>query len=129
MEQRFCALIDERLVEDTLFLRRGPGMPRLLSPNPVVEKGLMLGPVLRDKNGRWTMWYTQVIPRNPKTDMVRYDMPLLIAYSQDGIQWEKPKMGIVNDPLYVNQPNAIIGPKQMGIGKNGLFELIDRYGL
>jgi predicted RNA binding protein YcfA (HicA-like mRNA interferase family) len=24
---------------------------------------------------------------------------------------------------------AIIGPKQMGIGKNGLFELIDKYGL
>lgn len=42
----------------TLFLRRTPGMPRMLSRMPVINPGEPLGPVIRDKSGRWTMWYT-----------------------------------------------------------------------
>lgn len=112
MEHQYHALIDDRLVEDTLFLRRGVGTPRLLSPDPVVPKGELLGTVHRDAAGRWTMWYTQFIPRDPATDLTGCESPMMIARSTDGIHWEKPDLGLVTGPRYAGHPNVIIGWKQ-----------------
>jgi hypothetical protein len=109
--ERF-ALIDERLVEDTLHLRRGLGMPEFKHREPVVSPGESLGVVLRDNEGLWRMYYTAFITRDPAVDLVGCETPLLLAYSNDGINWEKPNFGIVDAPGYQDHPNAIIGPKQ-----------------
>ena len=112
MPSQYFALIDDRLVEDAMFLRRGLGMPRLLSPQPVVDPGESLGAVLRDRDGLWRMWYCVYVIRDPQVDLVGCDTPECIAYSRDGITWEKPALNLVDDPLYAKHPNAIIGPKQ-----------------
>jgi hypothetical protein len=129
MKRIYGALIDERLVEDSLFLRRGPGMPRLLSPEPVVTNGHLLGNVKRDSTRRWTMWYEQVIPRDPKVEQIRYHTPCLIAHSQDGIHWDKPVMGISDNPIYADHPNVIIGAKQQDANGRFITGLVGMSGL
>lgn len=112
MTTHFCALIDERHVEDTLFLRRGLGMPRLLQQEPVIDPGQSFGPIIRDANGRWTMWYIVFVTRDIQKDLVGCETPQCIAYSRDGIHWEKPSPGIRSDPIYADHPNIIIASHQ-----------------
>ena len=117
MHRHYCALIDERFVEDTLFLRRGLGMPRILSPQPLISPGQSFGPIIRDKHGRWTMWYISFVTHDPETDGVGCETPQLIAYSDDGIHWEKPDLGIRREPIFADQPNIMIASHQRD--KNG----------
>ena len=113
--QRF-ALIDERLVEDTRFLRRTLGMPRLLRREPVIDPGQSFGSVLRDKKGLWRMWYITFQTRDPKKDLVGCATPEHIAYSRDGIHWKKPLLGLVKE-RGTRKNNIIIGEHQKD--KNG----------
>jgi len=115
MHRHYCALIDERFVEDTLFLRRGLGMPRMLSPEPLIVPGQSFGPIIRDKHGRWTMWYISFVTHDPETDGVGCETPQLIAYSDDGIHWEKPDLGIRREPIFADQPNIMIASHQRDI--------------
>ena len=44
---------------------------------------------------------------------------------------DRPRVTVIPDtrtPLDEGTLSAILGPKQMGIGKKGLAELIDKYG-
>ena len=113
--QRF-ALIDERLVEDTRFLRRTLGMPRLLRREPVIDPGQSFGSVLRDKDGLWRMWYITFQTRDRKKDLVGCATPEHIAYSRDGIHWKKPILGLVKEHG-TKKNNIIIGEHQKD--KNG----------
>lgn len=109
---KHCALIDERLVEDTLHLRRSLGRPVLARTAPVIDRGVAYGVTLRDAAGLWRMYYTTWVTRDLSADRVGLDIPLLLAYSHDGIAWDRPDFGIVTAPGYAQLPNAIIGPKQ-----------------
>ena len=97
MRRRHFALIDDRLVEDTLLVRRSLGMPVLKSPEPVVEPGEALGSALRDKDGQWRMWYNFFVARDPEKDVVGCDTLLGLALSDDGIHWTKPSLGLVEE--------------------------------
>lgn len=112
MSIQYFALVDDRLVEDTLLLRRGLGMPRLLRPDPVVDPGESLGAVLRDKDGLWRMWYNVYVIRDPEVDLVGCETPECLAYSNDGINWEKPNFNLFSDPGYEKHPNVILGKHQ-----------------
>jgi len=112
MERKCYALIDKRLVEDTLFLRRGLGSPELLRPDPVIDPGQSLGPVIRNKDGLWTMWYVTFACGDVKEDSAGYGYhtPQLIAYSHDGICWEKPNLHL--STRSADEPNTIVGACQ-----------------
>ncbi len=119
MEKKTFALIDERLVEDTLYLRRAFGQPELRYKKPVVSPGEGIGSVLRDSSGLWRMWYTVFIARNPETDLVGCETPMALSYSNDGIHWEKPSLNIAKDPIYKEHPNIVIHAKMKD--KNGRY--------
>jgi len=107
-----CALIDERLIEDTLHLKRGVSVPEFTHTSPVLQQGVTYGVTLRDNDGRWRMYYSSWVTRDLAVDGVGLDIPLLLAYSDDGVDWERPDFGIVHASGYENHPNALIGPKQ-----------------
>ncbi|HOK80673.1 MAG TPA: hypothetical protein PK303_08145 [bacterium] len=119
MERKTFALIDERLVEDTLHLRRALEVPEFPHKKPVVSPGEGIGSVLRDKSGLWRMWYTVFITRDPQKDMVGCETPMALAYSHDGIAWEKPDLKIAKDPIYKDHPNIVVHAKMKDI--NGRF--------
>ncbi len=108
---RRYALIDERLVEDTRFLRRTLGAPRLLKRQPLIDPGQSFGSVLRDRDGLWRMWYITFQTRDPKKDLIGCATPQHIAYSRDGIHWRKPSLGLVKE-RGSRKNNIIIGEHQ-----------------
>ena len=97
MQRRHFALIDDRLVEDTRLVRRSLGTPVLKCPEPVVNPGEALGSVLRDKNGHWRMWYNFFAAGDPERDMVGCDTLLSLALSDEGVHWNKPSLGLVEE--------------------------------
>src|SRR5262245_53527182 len=115
--QRF-ALIDERLVEDTRFLRRTLGMPRLLQREPVIDPGQAMGSVLRDNDGLWRMWYISFQTVDPKKHPWGVNYCQHLAYSRDGIHWKKPAFGLVKS-RGSKRNNLIIGEKHTD--KNGRY--------
>ncbi|HOC03109.1 MAG TPA: hypothetical protein PKK91_06485 [bacterium] len=119
MEKKTFALIDERLVEDTLYMRRALEVPDFKHKKPVVSPGEGIGSVLRDKNGLWRMWYTTFITRNPDTDLVGCETPMALAYSNNGVNWEKPSLRIARDPIYKEHPNIVVHAKMKD--KNGRY--------
>ena len=110
MQRRHFALIDDRLVEDTLLVRRSLGTPALKSPDPVVNPGEALGSVLRDKDGQWRMWYNFFVARDPEKDMVGCDTLLGLALSDDGVHWAKPSLGLVEE-AGTRDNNIVIGAR------------------
>ncbi|MCM8822719.1 MAG: hypothetical protein NC831_07935 [Candidatus Omnitrophica bacterium] len=119
MEKITFSLIDEGLVEDTLHLRRALEVPEFEHKKPVVSPGEGIGSVLRDKSGLWRMWYTIFVTRDPKKDMVGCETPMALAFSNDGIRWEKPSFNIAKDPIYHQHPNIVVHARMKD--KNGRF--------
>ena len=108
---RSFALVDDQLVEDTLFLRRGLGMPRMRCMEPLVRSAEALGSVLRDRTGQWRMWYAWNVARDPAEAMAPYDTLECLALSKDGLNWEFPKLGIVQEGGSRDN-NIVMGPRQ-----------------
>jgi hypothetical protein len=123
MSMRRFALVDERHVEDSRFLRRTLGMPRLLRREPVIDPGQSYGSVLLDRSGLWRMWYCTFLTRDVETDLVGSATPEHLAYSRDGIAWEKPALGVV-DERGSPERNLIIGEKQ----RDGNGRYLSGYG-
>jgi hypothetical protein len=118
MKTAYFALVDDRLVEDTLVLRRTLGKPYLKKREPVIDPGQSFGSVLRDKDGLWRMWYITFQTRDPSKDLVGCATPQRIAYSRDGIEWERPSLGLVSEGGS-RQNNIILGEKQRD--RNGRY--------
>src|SRR5688572_12620451 len=93
---RCFALVDDQLVEDSMFLRRHVGEPVLKQPAPAIERGEALGSVLHDpRDGTWRMWYVSLYACDPERDLVGCETPLHYATSSDGLNWELPQLGLV----------------------------------
>lgn len=110
MAIRIFPLIDERWIEDTYFLRRRLEPPTLLRDEPVIEPAMAYGSVLRDRSGRWRMYYLNGRHDHDaiiKTDRFQYCEWL--AESDDGVEWTCPSLGLVErDGSRDN--NVIMGP-------------------
>lgn len=109
MQPRRFALIDDRLVEDSLLLRRSLGKPELKQREPVLDPGHAFGSVLRDNDGQWRMWYSTFITCDPASSLVGSYTPQHLALSRDGINWEKPTFGSIAG---YDDPNIILDAKQ-----------------
>jgi len=105
--ERSFSLIDARLAEDTHLLRRLVEMPRLRHPEPVLEPAQAYGSVLRDGEGRWTMWYLHGRFK-PDPDRPQDSMGYItrMALSDDGLHWSLPSLGKVE--LDGNTDNNIV---------------------
>jgi hypothetical protein len=110
------ALVDDQLVEDTLFLRRFVGEPILKRPEPVIASGEALGSVLLGRDGLWRMWYAAFYTLDPKKDLVGCETPLHYATSRDGLNWELPDLGLYKKENG-RRHNIVIGSHQKD--KNG----------
>jgi len=113
------AFIDEALVEDTLYLKRALEVPEFPYKEPVVSPGEGIGSVLRDRTGLWRMWYTVFVTRDPKKYMCGCETSMALAYSKDGIKWEKPHLNIAKDPIYREHPNIVVHARMKD--KNGRY--------
>lgn len=126
-------LIDDRLVEDTLLLRRFLGQPVLKRSEPVVSPAEALGSVLCDASGRWRLWYNFFVARDPTVIPGRgCDTPIGYAESSDGIHWTLPDLDRV--PLEgCAHRNIVLGPCQRdrhgryltGVGGLAGFVVVD----
>lgn len=103
------ALVDDRLVEDSLFLRRSLGQATLRQPDPILRKAEAFGSVLRDHEGQWRMWYCWNIARDPAKHLVEIDATECLALSRDGVNWEYPNWGVVEEGGS-KQNSAVLGP-------------------
>jgi hypothetical protein len=92
MSQQRFALVDDRLVEDSLLLRRTLGQPSLKQREPIIDPGHAFCSVLRDRGGQWRMWYSTFVTCDPLKDLVGCCTPQHLALSQDGVHWEKPNL-------------------------------------
>jgi len=111
MNKKHYALIDDQLVEDTLMLRRTLGMPTLKRKEPLLKQTEAFGSVLRDRSGQWRMWYCTNVSRDPKVDVVGLDCFQCFALSRDGINWEYPNLGLVEEAGNKNN-SIVIGSRQ-----------------
>lgn len=109
--RKLYALIDDRLVEDTLMLRRTLGQPALKRADSLVSCAEAMGSVLRDRDGRWRMWYSRMYARDPVKDIVGCEMQLGLAESDDGLNWRFPSRGLVEEGGSTDNP-FVIGPRQ-----------------
>ncbi|NQU09668.1 hypothetical protein HQ590_02670 [bacterium] len=95
---RTFSLIDERLVEDTLFLKRTLGTPALKRREPCIPNCEAFGGVFRDPTtGIFRAWYSRPTARDPKVDVVGMDSIQCYAESRDGLHFEFPKLGLVEE--------------------------------
>lgn len=105
------ALVDDQLVEDSIFLKRRIGDSWLKRREPIINGAQAFGTVLRDKSGLWRMWYIYFRALDPKQHLVGCETPQCIAYSNDGLHWEKPDLGLV--PMGDGVKNVVIGSHQL----------------
>jgi len=116
--------IDDYLIAESQGLRRTTHQPEKL-PQPVLRKGESwhVGPlwfmkVARDvETGLFRAWYNVINPG--ETPKYRY----AYAESKDGIQWERPDLGLV-EAAGSTSNNLFIGPAPGWKGCAGLF-LVD----
>ena len=89
-------LVDDRLVEDTYFLRRRVE-PLTVKRDPLLSTpGQAYGSVLRDRQGRWRMYYLAGgTAFDPDRGAERYEYRECVATSGDGLAWEAPPLGLV----------------------------------
>jgi hypothetical protein len=91
------AVVDDRLVEDSRFLKRAWSTPYFKRKESIV-RAEAFGAVLRDpKTGLWRMWYSWDVARDPKIHVVSMDILLCYAESQDGVNWTFPKLGLIEE--------------------------------
>src|SRR5262245_5441405 len=95
LRRKNFALVDPELVEDSLFLRRALGEPAMKREKPVMPGAQAFGSVLCDAQGQWRMWYMTPYARDPKKDVVGADSIQCFATSRNGLDWEKPDLGLV----------------------------------
>jgi hypothetical protein len=67
--------------------------------------------VLRDLAGLWRMWHIIFLTRGREGDLTGCATPLMLAYSRDGITWEKPALELVSLDGS-NARNCILGERQ-----------------
>ena len=90
--------IDDWSVEETRNIRRvfhrpvkHPGNPLIVCDRPWEPYALHLfGGIERKRRGLYRMWYCSADP----TEANRKNCHICLAVSEDGIQWEKPDLGI-----------------------------------
>lgn len=111
MGQKNFALVDDRLVEDTLMLERRLGVVRLLQPEPILTRAQAFGTVLRDSSGQWRMYYIRLVAVDPAKEIVTMHTPQCLALSRDGLNWEIPNLGLV-EYQGSRDNNIVLGPKQ-----------------
>ncbi len=91
------ALVDDRNVEDSRFMRRFIGMPYFKRRDSIVQSEAF-GSVLKDpKTGLWRMWYANDVMRDPKVHVVSMDILQSYAESTDGVHWTFPELGLVTE--------------------------------
>jgi len=92
-------LVDSRIVAQTFAMRRVIQHPRLLSGEPVIPDAQAYGSVLRDRSGRWRMWYL-----GPPVYCEYY------AESGDGQNWHCPELDLVAPEVRgeLSGPNAFL---------------------
>src|SRR5687768_622154 len=98
MHHKSFALIDARLIEDTYFLQRAVEPLTLKQPEPLIQGGSAYGTVLRDDAGDWRMYYLKGRYKHDaehQTD--RFEYCEALAVSKDGIHWETPSLGLIED--------------------------------
>ena len=96
--------VDNYLVAESTFVKRTVHQPVKDSRNPIMvarepweqTKKVIILQTLRDPDtGKFRMWYTSWVQfKYPGTD-IRGRMPTLYAESEDGIHWERPKLGLL----------------------------------
>jgi hypothetical protein len=118
MGRKNFALVDPELVEDSLFLRRALGEPALSLERPIFRTAQACGSVLRDAEGQWRMWYMMPVARDPKKDVVGCDNLQCLALSRDGLNWERPNLGLVEE-AGSRKNNVVIGSRQRD--RNGRY--------
>jgi hypothetical protein len=96
-------LLGEEILEDQWNVERRISPPQRISPEPLIRKDrpwegmgpYLYGSVLRDPSDNlWKCWYTV---HNNEVYRARKPFPYRIAYahSEDGLQWTKPALGLV----------------------------------
>src|SRR5690349_2975724 len=111
MPRKNFALIDPEVVEDSLFLRRALGEPVMKRQTAIFDQAQACGSVLCDAQGQWRMWYMMPVARDPKKDVVGCDNLQCLALSRDGMNWERPALGLV-DEAGCKKNNIVIGSRQ-----------------
>lgn len=93
-----AAFVDPDWIEDSYSMARETARPERHPGNPVITPGKMVGTVLRAPDGSWKMWYTAFhrIAR-ADTGAPDYCSTICLAVSKDGLSWEKPELGLVED--------------------------------
>ncbi len=106
-------LVDSRIIAQVFAMRREVQHPSLLHDEPVMPNAQAYGSVLRDRDGKWRMWYLGAPVYSG-----------YYAHSVDGLNWQRPTLDLVAAEVRgeLNGPNAFLCAKQKDINGKWLVE-------